>query len=98
MSRVISIKTLRQFWNTHPDAEKPLRLWLQITEASEWNNPADLKLSFRSADVLKNSRAIFDIGGNKYGLIAVVLCGKGRVYVRFVGTHEEYDRVDPNTV
>jgi mRNA interferase HigB len=98
--RSIAVSTLRDFWSQpgRRDAEPPLRAWAHIVRAAEWAKPTDVKLMFRSADILANDRVIFDIGGNKYRLVAAVHYRGKRVYVRFVGTHQDYDRIDPKTI
>lgn len=98
--RIIAVGTLRDFWNSlgRADAEMPLRAWVSIVKAADWSRPNDVKLMFNSADLLANGRVVFDIGGNKYRLIAAVHYRGNRVYVRFIGTHREYDKVDANKV
>lgn len=98
--RIIAVSTLREFW-TRPgkgDAEQPLKSWVQVVRSAEWSKPTDVKLMFRGADILRNGRAIFDIGGNKYRLVVAIHYRGKRVYVRFIGTHGEYDRIDAETV
>lgn len=98
--RIISVGTLRDFW-TRPgrqDAEQPLRTWIHVVRGAEWSKPGDVKSTFRTADILKGGRAIFDIGGNKYRLIAAIHYRGKRVYIRFVGTHAEYDKIDPEAI
>lgn len=98
--RIIAVGTLRDFW-TRPgrgDAEQPLRTWVQVVRAADWSKPTDVKQMFRSADILRNGRAIFDIGGNKYRLVTAIHYRGKRVYVRFVGTHNEYDKIDAETI
>ena len=75
-----------------------MRAWVHIVRAADWSNPTDVKRMFRSADILASGRAIFDIGGNKYRLVAAIHYRGKRVYVRFIGTHAEYDRIDAATV
>ena len=98
--RIIAVSTLREFWNRagRRDAEQALRAWVHIVKAADWSKPTDIKQMFRSADILANGRAIFDIGGNKYRLVAAVHYRGKRVYIRFIGTHAEYDRIDAKTV
>ena len=98
--RVIAVSALRDFWSRpgRGDAEQPLRAWVWIVRAADWANPPDVKRMFRSADILPNGRAVFDIGGNKYHLVAAIHYRGRRIYVRFVGTHQEYDRIDARTV
>lgn len=98
--RIIAVGTLREFWCRpgRRDAEQPLRAWVHIVRKAEWSKPTDIKAMFRSADILGNSRVIFDIGGNRYRLVAAVHYRGKRVYVRFIGTHKEYDQIDAETV
>jgi mRNA interferase HigB len=97
--RIISVGTLKEFWNRpgRGDAEQPLRTWVKVVKAAEWSRPTDVKNMFRSADILPNGRAIFDIGGNKYRLVVAVHYRGKRICVRFIGTHKEYDKIDANT-
>ena len=98
--RIVSVGTLKEFWNRpgRGDAEQPLRTWVKVVKAAEWSRPTDVKSMFRSADILPNGRAIFDIGGNKYRLVVAVHYRGKRIYVRFIGTHKDYDKIDANTV
>ncbi len=96
--RVIAVSTLRSFWERHPDAEQPLKAWYQEATVATWTQPADIKAHYRSASVLKNRRVVFNIKGNDYRLIVAVAYKLQIVYVKFVGTHEEYDAVDAETV
>ena len=95
---MIARTTLRAFWEKHPDAEQPLRAWFKAAEAADWATPADVKADYANASILKNNRVCFDIGGNKYRLIVKVNYSYRVIYVRFVGTHEAYDRIDANTI
>jgi mRNA interferase HigB len=98
--QVLSRRTLREFWKIHPYAERPLSTWYTIVSKAMWANPHDVKEQFgNSVDFVGDSRAIFDIGGNKYRLIVrIVYAPYYRVMVKFVGTHEEYDEIDPEAV
>lgn len=96
--RVISRTALRNFWQKHPDAEQPLRTWYADVKHSTWKKPSDIKLSYRSASFLQNNRVIFNIKGNNYRIVVVVQYKHGVVYIRFVGTHAEYDRIDASTI
>lgn len=89
--RIISKKKLREFWQKHPDAKKPLQEWYDIAEQATWRNFADVRNSFRHADPYCDC-VIFDIKGNDYRLIAIILYQAQRVYVRHVMTHKEYDK------
>lgn len=97
--RIITKAARRDFWHRHPQAETPLRAWYDIVGKSSWTGPADVKREFGSAvDFLRDNRIIFDVGGNKYRLIVHVAYPFGRVLIKFVGTHKDYDRIDPETV
>lgn len=97
--RIFSRGTLIAFWEKHPDAEDPLRLWFSMVERAAWAGPADVRTAFRSADFVAGNRVVFNIKGNAYRLIAQVKYGPlFLVYIRFIGTHAEYDRVDAATV
>ena len=95
---VIALKTLKLFWARYPQAEGPLRAWYAIASKASWTQPADIKAQFRAADFLAHNRVIFDIGGNKYRLVVTVAYRYKRVYVRFIGTHDEYGKINPETV
>lgn len=88
---VISPKKLREFWAVHPDAESPLRSWLTAAKAAWWESFADVRRGFPSADQV-GLCTVFNIGGNKYRLIVVIHFNRGKVFVRHVLTHPEYDR------
>jgi mRNA interferase HigB len=92
--RVIAVKSLREFWRRYPDAERPLRAWCDEVSRAIWLTPADVKAQFRSASVLGNRRVVFNIKGNRYRLITAIAYNTGIVFIKFIGTHAEYDRVD----
>jgi mRNA interferase HigB len=97
--QIIARRTLKQFWAKHPQAEIPLRNWYALVEGVVWNEPADVKVMFgASVDFLHDNRAIFDIAGNKFRLVVHIAYPFRRVLVKFIGTHSEYDRIDPETV
>jgi len=92
--RIIARSTLKLFWIKYTDAEQPLKSWFEIVKASIWEKPNDIKEVFRSADILSNSRVVFNIKGNKYRLIVSVRYDLKIVYIRFIGTHAEYDKIN----
>ena len=98
--RIIAVSTLSTFWKRpgRHDAEQPLRAWVHIVKAADWSKPTDVKKMFNSADLLADGRVIFDIGGNKYRLVAAVHYRGKRVYVRFIGMHKDYNLIDARTV
>jgi mRNA interferase HigB len=98
--RIIAVGTLRAFW-TRPgrdDSEQPLRAWVRIVRAAVWSRPTDVKQMFRTADILPNNRVVFNIGGNKYRLVVAVHYRGGRAFIRFIGTHQDYDTIDATRV
>ena len=96
--RVIAVSTLRAFWERNPDAEQPLKAWYEEATNASWSQPADIKAQYRSASVLKNRRVVFNIKGNDYRLIVAMAYKLQIAFVKFVGTHKEYDAVDAETV
>jgi mRNA interferase HigB len=92
--RVISRRALREFWELHEDAEQPLRAWFKEARESEWSSPADIKARYASASILGDNRVVFNIKGNHYRLVVAVRYDLGIVFIRFVGTHEDCDRID----
>lgn len=92
--RIISIKALREFWLRHPQTEVPLRNWYAEAAGADWKTPADIKAAHRNASFLPNQRVVFNIKGNDYRLVVAVRYTQGLIFVRFVGTHAEYDRID----
>jgi mRNA interferase HigB len=96
--RVIALKTLRDFWEKHPQAEIPLRAWYALASRADWRNPADIKAAYRNASFLANNRVVFNIKGNDYRLVVAMRYDKGIMFVRFVGAHREYDRINAEEV
>lgn len=96
--RIIAISALRQFWEKHPDSEQTIRAWVDETRKAQWTQPSEIKAHYRSASILKNRRVVFNIKGNNYRLVAAVAFKLGIVYVKFIGTHDQYDKIDAETV
>ncbi|MEH7877698.1 type II toxin-antitoxin system HigB family toxin [Rhizobium laguerreae] len=96
---MIAKSALRAFWERHPQARTSLSVWYSTVSRAEWTGPSDIKTMFgANVDFVGDNRIIFDIGGNKYRLIVHVAYRYRRVLIKFVGTHAEYDRIDPETV
>jgi mRNA interferase HigB len=95
---VVKKKTLQDFWRRHPVAETPLRAWLKDAQVARWRTMHEIKEYARTVDVVGDNRVVFNIGGNKFRLVVLCLLTKGRLYVRFVGTHAQYDRIDARRV
>lgn len=99
--RIIALSTLKTFWERNPkflDAKEPVLAWYRHTLRAGWSSPADVKAAFGNASILKDGRVVFNIAGNKYRLIVWINYSYRVVYVRFIGTHAQYDRVDAQTV
>ena len=98
LMRIIARRTLREFWEQHQQAEQPLRSWFREAAAADWASPEDVKRRYRHASILKTNRVVFNIGGNKYRLVVQINYDFKIIYIRFVGTHGAYDKVDAETV
>ncbi|MFV8333471.1 type II toxin-antitoxin system HigB family toxin [Flavobacterium sp. GSP14] len=96
--RVIAKKILRDFWIVHTDCEQQLKSWFQETSKAEWENPNVIKQQYPSASILNNNRFVFNIKGNKYRLIVKINFDYQMVWIRFIGTHAEYDKIDANKI
>ena len=96
--RIIARKVLREFWAGHPDAEQALQAWYHDVKRARWKRPADVKAVYRTASVVGNNRVVFNIKGNQYRIVVAVQYQFGIVYIRLVGTHREYDRIDATTI
>ena len=96
--RIIAKRTLRAFWEYHPQAKGPLQAWHQEVERADWVAPSEIKAQFQSASVLAGNRVVFNIAGNKHRLVVKINYPYRIVYVRFIGTHKDYDGIDAKTV
>lgn len=96
--RIIAISHLKAFWEQCPDVKQPLLAWIDEARKAEWQSPSDIKEKYRSASVLKNRRVVFNIKGNDYRLVVAVAYRYGAIYVKFIGTHCQYDAIDAETV
>ena len=96
--RIIAIKALRDFWNKHKDAEQPLRAWYIEAKKAGWKKPDDIIKQYRSASILRNNRVVFNIKGNNYRLVTSINYSFKIVYIRFVGTHKEYDNINAEEI
>ena len=96
--RIISRKTLREFWEKHPDAAQPLQAWYHDVKHANWSSPADIKAVYRNASFVAQNRVVFNIKGNKYRLVVAVQYDFGIVFIRFVGTHKYYDTIDAGSI
>lgn len=96
--RIIALRTLREFWESHPDAREALQGWYADTKQAEWSSPMEIKRVYRNASFVADNRVIFNIKGNHYRLVVLIRYRQRAVYIRFVGTHAEYDRIDAANV
>ena len=99
--RIIALSTLKVFWEDQPeysDAKDQTLAWYRHALKADWATPADVKEDFRNASILKDGRAVFNISGNKYRIIVWINYTYRVVYIRFIGTHAQYDRVDAQTI
>ena len=98
MRRIIAKSTLRQFWEKHSDSEQYLKTWYDTASHSGWKSPNDVKDTYASASILKNGRIVFNIKGNSFRLVVRFNFEKQWAFIRFIGTHAEYDKIDADTI
>jgi len=99
--RVIAVSTLKRFYESEPayiDAKAQLEAWYGFTKKADWASPADVKSDFGHASILRGGRVVFNIAGNKYRLVVMINYPHRVVYIRFVGTHSQYDAIDAETI
>ncbi len=95
---IVAVRFLRAFWEKNLDAEQHLKSWVDEAKKAKWSQPSEIKEQYRSASILKNRRVVFNIKGNDYRLVISVAYHYQAVYVKFIGTHKEYDMIDAETV
>jgi mRNA interferase HigB len=98
MRRIIAKRTLKEFWEKYPDAEQYLKTWYETAKNSNWKSPNQIKESYANASILKNNRVVFNIKGNSYRLIVKFNFERRWAFIRFIGTHKQYDKIDANTI
>lgn len=91
--RIVAKSTLREFWERYPDSEKPLKIWFEKIRKGKWPHPNEIKQVFPDADHVGKGRIVFNIARNKYRLIVKFIYETQICYIRFVGTHKEYDKI-----
>lgn len=99
--RVIALSTLKAFWQGNPgfaDAKEPVLAWYRHTLRADWTSPAEVKADFGQASILRDGRVVFNIAGNKYRLVVWINYAYRVVYIRFIGTHEQYDQIDAQAI
>jgi mRNA interferase HigB len=96
--RIIARSTLRTFWEKHTDTEGALKAWYQETNQGHWQTPEDVKSVYAAVSIVPGNRIVFNIKGNRYRLVTTVNYRFGIVYIRFIGSHQEYDKIDAATI
>jgi mRNA interferase HigB len=96
--RIISRRSLREFWEKHPDSRQQLQAWYIDVKHANWKSSADIKSIYSNASFLTGNRVVFNIKGNKIRVIVIVQYNFGQVYIRFIGKHQEYDRINAKTI
>jgi mRNA interferase HigB len=96
--RVIAKKILSDFWAKHPDCEQQLKAWFKESEGTNWKSPTDIKREYPNASILEGNRVVFNIKGNKYRLIVKINYAYQMVWIRFIGTHAQYDKIDATQI
>ena len=98
MKNIISLKHLVEFYEKHPNSKTSILIWIAVTKHTVWQKPSDVLQDFPDADPVKNNRVVFNIAGNKYRLIVQLSYPRQWVFIKFIGTHAEYNRIDAATV
>jgi len=98
MERIFAKRTIKEFWERFPDSEQYLKTWYDTAMSSDWKSPSDVKQSYANASILKESRVVFNIKGNSYRLVAKFNFEKQWIFIRFIGTHKECNKIDANTI
>ena len=96
--RIIARKIISNFWKKHKDAEQALKAWYFEANNADWQTPVDIKKRYQSADILPKNRVVFNIKGDNYRLVVKVHYNTGCVYIRFIGTHTEYDKINAEEI
>ncbi len=98
MCRIFAKSTLRKYWEKHPDVEQHLKTWYDTVMNSDWKSPNEVKQTYANASILKDNRIIFNIKGNSYRIVAKFNFEKQWIFIRFIGTHQEYNEIDANII
>ncbi len=98
LKRIFSRGTLKRFWQEYPETEKYLKTWYQEAKQSDWLKPSDVINTYTTVSILKNGRAVFNIKGNDFRLIVKINYERQWVFIRFIGTHQDYNNIDANTI
>jgi len=98
MERIFAKGTLREFWELHPDSEQHLKTWYNTAMNSSWKTPNEVKQTYRNASILREGRIVFNIKGNDFRLVVKFNFEKQWIFIRFIGTHENYENIDANKI
>ncbi len=98
MKRIIAKKTLKEYWTKHSDSEQYLKTWYDTAKNSNWKTPNDIKNSYANASIIANNRVVFNIKGNSHRLIVKFNYERQWAFIRFLGTHAEYDKINAETI
>ncbi len=98
MERIFSKSALRDYWEKHPETEQYLKTWYNTAMNSDWYNSNNVKQTYPSASILKNDRIVFNVKGNSYRLVVKCNYEKQWIFIRYIGTHAEYDKIDATTI
>jgi len=98
MKRIIAKKTLRKYWEKHSDCEQNLKTWYETAKTANWTSPNEIKKTYASASILRDNRVVFSIKGNSYRLIVKFNYDRQWAFIRFIGTHTEYDKIEAETI
>ena len=98
MKRIVAKRTLREFWEKHRDCEQYLKTWHQTVSSADWKSPNDVKRTYVNASIIAGNRVVFNIKGNDYRLVVKFNYQRQWAFIRFIGTHKEYDKIDSTTI
>lgn len=98
MKRIVAKRTIREFWQKNKDSKEYLETWYQTVKSANWDKPSDIKKFYATVSILKNSRVVFNIKGNDYRLVAKINYERQWLFIRFIGTHSEYDKINANNI
>jgi mRNA interferase HigB len=98
VKRILAKSTLRTFWEKHPDCEQNLKTWYKTAVEYDWKSPNKVKETYNNATIIANNRIVFNIKGNSYRLVVQFNFTRSWAFIRFIGTHKEYDTIDVKTI
>ena len=98
VKRIVAKRTIKEFWSKYPETEDYLTTWYETVKKATWQNPNEIKEFYSTVSILKNSRVVFNIKGNDFRLVAKINYEKQWLFIRFIGTHKEYDQINANII